>query len=69
MSNYPKPHSQVHISNVEVGIYGSITNEFYIVNDTIIFDGQPTSASKEPTVDDLKHLLAQVHKELTDLMT
>jgi hypothetical protein len=36
---------------------------------TITLRGQPTPASKEPTVEDLKLLLTEVHKELAALMT
>src|SRR5262249_178404 len=36
---------------------------------TITLGGQPTPASKEPTVDDLKQLLAELYKELAALLT
>jgi methyl-accepting chemotaxis protein len=36
---------------------------------TITLGGQPTPASKEPTVEDLKQLLVEVHTELATLMT
>src|SRR3712207_609212 len=68
MSNNPEPHSQVHIGNVTGGIHGSIIAGREVSNATITLGGQPTPASKEPTVDELKQLLAEVHKELADLM-
>jgi len=69
MSSNPEPSSQVHIGNVTGGITGSIIAGRDVSNATITLGGQPTPASKEPTVDELKQLLAEVHKELADLMT
>ena len=69
MPNNPEPHSQVHIGSVTGGIHGSIIAGRDVSNATITLGGQPTPASKEPTVDDLKQLLAEVHKELSALMT
>jgi ABC-type transporter Mla subunit MlaD len=69
MSNNPEPQSTVHIGNVTGGIHGSIIAGRDVSHATIALGGQPTPASKEPTVDDLKQLLAEVHKELATLMT
>jgi hypothetical protein len=69
MSNNPEPHSQVHIGSVTGGIHGSVIAGRDVSHATITLGGQPTAASKEPTVDELKQLLAEVHKELADLMT
>lgn len=69
MSNNPEPSSQVHIGSVTGGIHGSIIAGRDVSDATITLGGQPTPASKEPTVDDLKQLLAEVHKELAALMT
>jgi len=69
MSTNPEPHSQVHIGSVTGGIQGSIIAGRDISHATITLGGQPTPASKEPTVDTLKQLLAEVHQELADLMT
>lgn len=68
MPNNPEPQSSVHIGNVTGGIHGSIIAGHDVSNATITLGGQPTSASKEPTVDELKQLLAEVQKELADLM-
>jgi flagellar biosynthesis/type III secretory pathway protein FliH len=69
MPNNPEPQSSVHIGNVTGGIHGSIIAGHDVNHATIMLGGQPTSASKEPTVDDLKQLLAEVHQELADLLT
>src|SRR5262249_2203771 len=69
MPNNPEPHSQVHIGSITGGIHGSIIAGHDVSNATITLSGQPTPASKEPRVDELKQLLAEIHKELADLMT
>jgi hypothetical protein len=69
MANNPEPQSTVHIGNVTGGITGSIIAGHDVSRATITLGGQPTPASKEPTVDDLKQLLAEVHTELADLTT
>jgi len=69
MSNNPEPSSQVHIDSVTGGIHGSIITGRDISDATITLGGQPTPASKEPTVDDLKQLLVEVHTELAVLLT
>jgi methyl-accepting chemotaxis protein len=69
MPNNSEPQSSVHIGNVTGGITGSIIAGHDVSHATITLGGQPTPASKEPTVDDLKQLLAELHTELTDLMT
>lgn len=69
MSNNPEPHSQVHIGSVTGGIHGSVIAGRDVSNATITLGGQPTPASKEPTVAELKQLLAEVHTELAALLT
>jgi DNA repair ATPase RecN len=69
MSDNPESHSQVHIGNVTGGIHNSMIAGRDVSNATITLGGQPTSASKDPTVDEVKQLLAEVQKELADLMT
>src|SRR5262245_46430486 len=69
MPNNPEPQSSVHIGHVTGGITGSIIAGRDVSHATITLGGQPTPASKEPTVDDLKQLLAEVHTELADLTT
>jgi len=69
MPNNPEPQSSVHIGNVTGGITGSIIAGRDVSHATITLGGQPTPASKEPAVDDLKQLLAEIHTELADLMT
>src|SRR5262249_40047692 len=69
MSNNPEPQSTVRIGHVTGGITGSIIAGRDVSHATITLGGQPTPASKEPTVDDLKQLLAEVHTELADLIT
>jgi methyl-accepting chemotaxis protein len=69
MSNNPERSSQVHTGSVTGDVYGSIIAGRDVSNATINLGGQPIPASKEPTVDELKQLLAEVHKELAELMT
>src|SRR5215468_9025380 len=69
MPNNPESQSSVHIGNVTGGITGSIITGRDVSHATITLGGQPTPASKEPSVDDLKQLLAEVHTELTALIT
>jgi hypothetical protein len=69
MSDNTESRSQVHIGRVTGEMHGNIIAGRDVNDATITLDGQPTPASKEPTVDALKQLLAEVHKELTDLMT
>src|SRR5262249_1804593 len=69
MPNNPEPQSSVHIGNVTGGITGSIIAGRDVNNATITLGGQPTPASKEPTVDNLKQLLAEIHIELAALLT
>src|SRR5262245_52167869 len=69
MPNNPEPQSSVHIGNVTGGITGSIIAGRDVSTATIPLGEQPTPASKEPAVDDLKQLLAEIHTELADLMT
>jgi methyl-accepting chemotaxis protein len=68
MSNNPEPSSEVHIGNVTGGIHGSIFAGRDVSHATITLGGQLTPASKEPTVDELKQLLTEVHTELADLL-
>lgn len=54
----------VTIGNVTGGIQGSIIAGRDVTNATITIGGQPTPADKEPTLDELKQLLAEVQHEL-----
>jgi methyl-accepting chemotaxis protein len=68
MPNNPEPQSSVHIGDAG-GIHGSIIAGRDVSHATITLGGQPVPASKKPTIDDLKQLLAEVHTELTALLT
>jgi hypothetical protein len=59
--------SEVHIGNVSGGIHGSIIAGRDVSNATISLGGQPTPADKEPTLDELKQLLAEIQGELAEL--
>ena len=59
-----EPGSGVKIGNVTGGIHGSIIAGRDVRNATITLGGQPTPADKEPTVDELKQLLAEIQQEL-----
>ena len=69
MPNNSELQSSVHIGNVTGGITGSIIAGHDVSHAIITLGGQPTPASKGPTVDDLKQLLAELHTELTTLLT
>jgi hypothetical protein len=54
----------VTIGNVTGGIQGSMIAGRDVTHATITIGGQPTPADKEPTLDELKQLLAEVQHEL-----
>ncbi|MFQ5578220.1 MAG: hypothetical protein ACE5G8_14650 [Anaerolineae bacterium] len=62
------PSSSVSIGNVSGGIHGSIIAGRDVKDVTITLGGQPTPADKEPSVDELKQLLAEIQDELAAVM-
>jgi hypothetical protein len=54
----------VRIGNVSGGIHGSIIAGRDVTNATITLGGQPTPADKEPILEELKQLLAEIQREL-----
>lgn len=69
MTNSNDSLSEVHIGNVSGGIHGSIIAGRDVKNATITIGGQPTPADKQPTVDELNQLLAEIKKELAEITT
>ena len=59
----------VTIGNVSGGIQGSIIAGRDVKNATVTIGGQPVPADKEPTVPELKQLLAEIQRELADMST
>lgn len=59
--------SGVTIGKVTGGIHGSIIAGRDVTNATISIGGQPIPAAKEPTVDELKQLLAEIQGELAEI--
>jgi hypothetical protein len=57
----------VTIGNVQGGIHGSIIAGRDVRDATITLGGQPTPADKQPTVDELRQLLAEIQRELAEL--
>lgn len=57
----------VSIGDVSGGIHGSIIAGRDVTNATITLGGQPTPADKQPTVDELKQLLAEIQGELAEI--
>ena len=57
----------VSIGDVSGGIHGSIIAGRDVTNATITLGGQPTPADKEPTIDELRQLLAEIQAELADI--
>jgi hypothetical protein len=55
----------VRIGNVSGGIHGSIIAGRDVKNATISLGGRPTPADKEPTLEELQQLLAELSDELT----
>jgi len=62
-----KQFSGVTIGDVTGGIHGSIIAGRDVINATITISGQPIPADKEPTVDELKQLLAEIQQELAEI--
>lgn len=62
-----QPSGGVTIGNVRGGIRGSIIAGRDVTGATISIGGQPTPADKQPTVDELRQLLAEVQRELAEL--
>ncbi|GAB4440940.1 MAG: hypothetical protein Kow0031_22910 [Anaerolineae bacterium] len=58
----------VKIGKVSGGIHGSVIAGGDVKNVTITLGGQAVPADKEPTVDDLKRLLADVQAELATVL-
>src|SRR5262245_48191943 len=58
----------VRIGNVHGGIHGSMIVGRDLSNATITIGGQPIPANQEPTVDELKQLLAEIQKELAEIV-
>ena len=67
MASKEESLSEVHIGDVTGGIHGSIIAGRDVTNATITIGGQPTPAAKEPTVDELKQLLAEIQGELAEI--
>ncbi len=59
--------SGVHIGNVTGGIHGSIIAGRDVSHATITIGGQPTTADKQPNLDEFKQLLAEIQKELAEI--
>lgn len=57
----------VTIGNVQGGISESIIAGHDVSGATITLGGQPTPADKQPTVDELRQLLAEIQRELAGL--
>jgi len=62
-----KQSGGVKIGDVTGGIHGSIIAGHDVISATITIGGQPTPADKEPTVDELKQLLAEIQQELAEI--
>ena len=62
-----KQSGGVTIGDVTGGIHGSIIAGRDVSNATITLGGQLTPADKEPTVDELKELLAEIQQELAEI--
>jgi hypothetical protein len=67
MASKDESLSEVHIGNVSGGIHGSIIAGRDVKNAVITLGGQATPADKEPTVDELKQLLAEIQAELAQI--
>jgi hypothetical protein len=67
MASQEESLSEVHIGNVTGGIHGSIIAGRDVKNATITVGGQATPADKEPTLDELKQLLAEIQAELAEV--
>jgi len=64
-----KDHSSsVTMGNVTGGIHGSVIAGRDVKDVTITVGGQQTPADKEPTVEELKQLLADVQQELAEVL-
>ena len=57
----------ITMGDVSGGIHGSIIAGRDVSGATITLGGQPTPASKQPSFDELRQLLAEVQQELAEL--
>jgi DNA repair ATPase RecN len=62
--NQDDPKGGVSIGHVSGGIHGSIIAGRDVKNAMINLGGQPTPADKDPTVEELQQLLAEIQQEL-----
>lgn len=62
------PNSSVRIGDVTGGIHASIIAGRDVSNAKISLGGQLTPADREPTVDELKQLLAEIRQELAEVI-